>query len=217
MHALGFRRRGGCTTRVAPHIQQASPDRRTVVRACYLHRVFAEVDLLGWLLNHTTTPATAVDPHLVETLREAFVSWAGARSLSPMTVSPELRYAGRLENRDVEITTGVGQDEHGTPRIGPCLVFVACPELTPLVAEPMWVHAQSAVEGDAPDAMLLFLMQSSHVIARVALAVSAVCVQLVPASGPSVVERTVSDLDVVLRDLYTHRVKSGSAAPYRSG
>ena len=217
MRAPGSRRRDACTTRAAPAIRRASPDRRTGIRACYVHRVYGEVDLLGWLLNHTTTPATAVDPHLFETLREAYVAWAAARSLAPMTVSPELRYAGRLANRDVEIATGVGHDADGAPRIGACLVFVACPELTPLVAEPMWVGAQSKVEGDAPDAMLIFLMQSSQVIARVALAVSAVCVHLVPASGPSVVDRTVSDLDVVLRDLYTHRVKSGSAGPYRSG
>jgi len=74
--------------------------------------VFGELyklSLLGLLLNHTTTPAAAVDPHLVETLREVFVSWAAARSLSPMTVSPELRYAGRLANRDARAGADVGR------------------------------------------------------------------------------------------------------------
>lgn len=179
--------------------------------------MFGELDLFGSLLNHTTTPAEAVDPHLAETLREAFASWAAARSLAPMTVGPELRYAGRLANRDVEIATGVAHDEHGALRIGSCLLFVACPELTPLVPEPMLVGAHSTLEGDAPDAMLLFIVQSSPVIASVALAVSAVCVRLVPASGPPVIDRTVSDLDVVLRGLYARRVKSASAGPYRSG
>jgi len=65
--------------------------------------------------------------------------------------------------------------------------------------------------------MLLFIMQSSPVIASVALAVNAVCVRLVPASGPPVVDRTVSDLDAVLRGLHAHRAKAASAGPYRSG
>ncbi len=188
------------------------------MRACYRDLVFGDVvDLLGWLLSPPTTPAAAVDPHLVDTLREAFASWAAARSLSQVTGRADLRYAGRLENRDVEIAIGVGHDEHGAPRLGSCLVFVACPELTPLVPEAMEIGAHTTVEGDTPDAMLLFIVQGSPVIASVALAVNAVCVRLVAASGPPVVDRTVSDIDVVLRGLHARRVKAASAGPYRSG
>jgi hypothetical protein len=158
-----------------------------------------------------------VDPHLVRTLRESFARWVSARALTPIAGSPDLRFAGRLANRDVQVAIGISHEDAGPPRVGAPLILVACPELAPLVPAPMMVGAHGSYEGDAPEAMMLFVLQSSPTVASVSLMASALAVRLTPASGPNVVDRAMASLDVVLRELHGRRVKSVNAGPYRSG